>query len=78
MKTKKEREQDSKKRQELGKRIRVWMQKVRDLEPHPERKAELDFAKLELRNCKETMWNLNVAEKRQRAWADGRQKCVNH
>jgi hypothetical protein len=75
MKTKAEREVLSRRRQELRQKLVVWEQKAKDLQFHPELKNELDFAKTELKKCRESMWNLNVVEKRQRTWADGRKRA---
>jgi hypothetical protein len=49
----------------------VWAQKIKDLEPHPERGPALDFAKAELKKCRDAMQRLNIGEKRQRCWASG-------
>jgi len=69
--TKKERVAKSKKRQKVGREMAVWAQKIKDLEPHPERGPALDFAKAELKKCRDVMQRLNIGEKRQRAWASG-------
>jgi hypothetical protein len=71
MKTKAERESSSKKRQKVGREMAVWAQKIKDLEPHPERDPALDFAKAELKKCRDAMQRLNIGEKRQRCWASG-------
>jgi hypothetical protein len=73
MKTKEERESNSRKRQNTSKKTAVWEQKIKDLEPHPERKSDLDFAKAELKKCRAVMQRLNIGEKRQRFWASGRE-----
>jgi len=72
MKTKTEREVVSRKRQKVGEDLRVWAQKVKDLTEHPERGAELDFARAELKKYQDAMWELNKDEKRQRAWVSGK------
>jgi len=69
--TKKERVAASKKRQKIALEMAVWAQKIKDLEPHPERGPALDFAKAELKKCRDVMQRLNIGEKRQRAWASG-------
>ena len=71
MKTKEERESNSRKRQNTSKKTAVWEQKIKDLEPHPERKAELDFAEAELKKCQATMKTLNTGQHKQRAWVSG-------
>jgi hypothetical protein len=72
MKTKAERESSSKKRQKIALEMVVWAQKIRDLEPCPERGADLDFARAELKKCRDAMWDLNKDEAKQRFWASGR------
>ena len=69
--TKKERVAKSKKRQKIALEMAVWAQKIKDLEPHPERDPALDFAKAELKKCRDAMQRLNIGEKRQRCWASG-------
>ena len=71
MKTKKQREEISHRRQLLFQETAVWAQKIRDLGPHPERKAELDFAEAELKKCQATMKTLNTGQHKQRAWVSG-------
>jgi hypothetical protein len=73
MKTKEERENNSRKRQNISKETAVWVQKIKDLESHPERKSDLDFAKAELKKCRAVMQMLNIGEKRQRFWVSGRE-----
>jgi hypothetical protein len=71
MKTKAERESSSKKRQKVGREMAVWAQKIKDLEPRPERGPALAFARAELKKCRAAMQRLNIGEKRQRCWASG-------
>jgi len=72
MKTKRERDELSRKRQELRPKILVWEQKVKDLKPHPERYDELAFALNQLQILKNAMHRLNAGEHKQRTWARGR------
>jgi hypothetical protein len=73
MKTKKERESNSQKRQKVSKELAFWEQKVNNLETTPENKIDTDFVKSELKKCQVAMQKLNIGEERQRLWASGRE-----
>jgi hypothetical protein len=70
MKTKAQRDTTSKKRQKVCEEMVVWAQKVKDLRTHPERRVELDFAKTQLKRCRDALQVLNMGEHKQRVWAN--------
>lgn len=72
MKTKKERDLLSKKRQKIALEMKVWERNVEKLEADPASNCEkLAFARAELRRCGDRMTALCRGEERQRVWGIG-------
>ena len=75
MKTKKNRREMSKKRQEMARQKTVWEQKIKDLEtklkaePNSGAAEQLLMCRVERDHCVDCLWRLNT---RQRRWASGK------
>ena len=74
--TNKEREHSSRARQALGVELKVWEQKIKDMETAvllrvPGATERLAFCKQEHTKCTEAMKRINRGVERQRAWVSG-------
>jgi hypothetical protein len=75
MKTKKNRRETSKKRQEMARQVGVWRQKIKELEDEMRlehvfvTEEKILYARVELKRYQDDLRNLGT---RQRSWASGR------
>jgi hypothetical protein len=74
--TSKERERRSRARQALGAELKVWEQKIKDMETAvllrvPGAAERLAFCRQEHKKCTEAMWLINKGVERQQAWVSG-------
>lgn len=78
MKTKKQRDLLSKKRQTVGQQLAVWNQKIVEItyklgvDPGPTDKETLRFCENERNKCFQEFIKLNESVEKQRTWASGR------